>query len=54
MVSSELEELRAVCDRIAIVTDGRISGILPADRKSADFGLLMVSHRGLRAAGGAQ
>lgn len=45
MVSSELEELRAVCDRIAIVTDGKISGILPAEADSAEFGLLMVSHK---------
>ncbi|AEC02870.1 sugar ABC transporter ATP-binding protein [Parasphaerochaeta coccoides] len=45
MVSSELEELRAVCDRIAIVTDGRISGILPAETDSTEFGLLMVSHK---------
>jgi len=42
MISSELEELRAICDRIAIVADGRISGILPSDAESADFGLLMV------------
>ncbi|MFA6765175.1 MAG: sugar ABC transporter ATP-binding protein [Sphaerochaetaceae bacterium] len=46
MISSELEELRAICDRIAIVTDGRISGILPAETPSEDFGLLMVSKRG--------
>lgn len=45
MVSSELEELRAVCDRIAIVTDGKISGILPAETDSSEFGLLMVSHK---------
>lgn len=42
MVSSELEELRAVCDRIAIVTDGKLAGILPSDTDSVDFGLLMV------------
>jgi len=42
MISSELEELRSVCDRIAIVTDGKVHGILPATRASADFGLLMV------------
>jgi simple sugar transport system ATP-binding protein len=42
MVSSELEELRSVCDRIAIVDEGRIAGILPAHRDSADFGLLMA------------
>ena len=43
MVSSELEELRSVCDRIAIVSGGRISGILPASASSEDFGMLMVS-----------
>jgi simple sugar transport system ATP-binding protein len=42
MVSSELEELRSVCDRIAIVDEGRIAGVLPAHRNSADFGLLMA------------
>lgn len=43
MISSELEELRSICDRIAIITDGRIAGILPAERPSEDFGLLMVA-----------
>lgn len=43
MISSELEELRQVCDRIAIVSGGRISGILPATSPSEDFGMLMVS-----------
>lgn len=42
MISSELEELRSVCDRIAIVTDGRIAGILPPFADVAEFGLLMV------------
>jgi len=42
MVSSELEELRGMCDRIAVVDEGRIAGILPPDAKAADFGLLMV------------
>ncbi len=44
MISSELEELRSVCDRIAIVSGGIISGILSADSPSEDFGLLMVSN----------
>lgn len=44
MISSELEELRSVCDRIAIVSGGIISGILPATSPSEDFGLLMVSN----------
>lgn len=43
MISSELEELRQVCDRIAIVSGGRISGILPANAPSEDLGMLMVS-----------
>jgi simple sugar transport system ATP-binding protein len=43
MISSELEELRMICDRIAIVSGGKIAGILPATRSSEDFGLLMVS-----------
>ncbi|MBQ6121593.1 MAG: sugar ABC transporter ATP-binding protein, partial [Clostridia bacterium] len=43
MISSELEELRQICDRIAIVSGGRIAGILPASRSSEAFGELMVS-----------
>ncbi len=42
MVSSELEELRSVCDRIAIVDSGKIAGILSASRPSTDFGVLML------------
>ena len=42
MVSSELEELRSICDRIAIVQDGMINGILDASTPSEEFGLLMV------------
>jgi simple sugar transport system ATP-binding protein len=42
MVSSELEELRSLCDRIAIIDEGRITGILPAAADSAEFGMLMV------------
>ncbi|MDP3176296.1 MAG: sugar ABC transporter ATP-binding protein [Spirochaetaceae bacterium] len=41
MVSSELEELRAICDRIAIVDEGRIAGILKPTADLAEFGLLM-------------
>ena len=43
MISSELEELRQTCDRIAIVSGGQISGILPAAASSEEFGMLMVS-----------
>ena len=45
MISSELEELRQSCDRIAIVTDGRIAGILPATEPSSEFGILMVGKK---------
>ena len=41
MVSSELEELRSICDRIAIVDEGRIAGILGPEAESAEFGFLM-------------
>jgi len=42
MTSSELEELRSVCDRIMIVDEGRVAGILPATAPSTEFGLLML------------
>jgi len=41
MVSSELIELRSICDRIAIVDEGRIAGILPPTADLSEFGLLM-------------
>ena len=43
MISSELEELRQTCDRIAIISGGRVAGIRPASDSSEDFGMLMVS-----------
>ena len=44
MTSSELEELRSICDRIAIINEGRVSGILPASAKAEEFGMLMLGH----------
>jgi hypothetical protein len=41
MVSSEQEELRSICDRIAIVCKGAVVDILPPDAGDADFGLAM-------------
>ena len=41
MVSSELAELRSVCDRIAIVSEGKVSRILAPDAPDAEFGLAM-------------
>ena len=42
ITSSELEELRSVCDRVAIVDEGKIAGILPATSPAEDFGMLML------------
>lgn len=43
MISSELAELRSICDRIAIVSDGKIEDILAPDASDAQFGLAMSS-----------
>ena len=45
MISSELEELRSICGRIAIVAEGRIAGILPPEAEAAEFGLLMSGEK---------
>jgi simple sugar transport system ATP-binding protein len=42
VTSSELAELRSLCDRIAIVYRGRIETILPPDAPDAAFGLAMA------------
>ena len=42
MISSELEELRQTCDRIAIISGGKVSGILPAGDPLEKFGELML------------
>ena len=47
MISSELEELRSICDRIAIVNEGKIAGILAPDSPAAEFGLLMSGEKKL-------
>ena len=41
MVSSELMELRSICDRIAIVSGGKISRVFESDAPDADIGLAM-------------
>ena len=41
MVSSELQELRSICDRIAIVSEGKLVDVLAPDASDADFGLAM-------------
>jgi simple sugar transport system ATP-binding protein len=42
MISSELEELRSICQRVAIVYEGRIEGILPHTAPLSEFGVLMA------------
>ena len=41
MISSELAELRSLCDRIAIISEGKVANILAPDASDADFGLAM-------------
>lgn len=45
MVSSELLELQSICDRIGIITDGKINAILPPDADPVDFGLAMSGEK---------
>ncbi|QEK12501.1 sugar ABC transporter ATP-binding protein [Crassaminicella thermophila] len=42
MTSSELAELRSICDRIAIISEGKIEGILSPSASDRDFGLMMA------------
>lgn len=46
MTSSELAELRQICDRIAIVTGGKIFNILDPDAPDSQFGLAMAGSTG--------
>jgi len=41
MVSSELNELRSLCDRIAIISDGKLTGIFAPEASDAEYGLAM-------------
>lgn len=41
MTSSELAELRSICDRILIICEGKVAGELPPTAPDADFGLMM-------------
>ncbi len=43
IISSELEELRQTADRIAIVSGGKIAGILPGNAPVEELGELMLS-----------
>jgi simple sugar transport system ATP-binding protein len=42
VASSELAELRMVCDRIAVIAEGRLARVLAPDAADVDFGLAMA------------
>ncbi len=48
MTSSELGELRSICDRIAIIYEGKIEGILDPKASDVDFGLMMAGEYSAR------
>ncbi|MGL4988956.1 MAG: sugar ABC transporter ATP-binding protein, partial [Cetobacterium sp.] len=48
LTSSELEELRSVCDRIAIITEGEVAGILSPEDDLIKFGKLMTGVKGAK------
>lgn len=48
MTSSELNELRTLCDRIAIVTAGAVEAILQPNAPNVDFALAMSGEGGKR------
>ncbi len=51
MTSSELAELRSICDRIVIICEGKVGGVLPPDATDAEFGLLMSGSKANTAEG---
>ncbi len=54
MTSSELAELRSISDRIVIVCNGKVEGILSPDASSAEFGLMMSGTKANSQLGGAK
>ena len=42
VTSSEVEELRSICHRIAIINEGKVAGILPPQADILEFGKYMV------------
>ncbi|TCQ08098.1 monosaccharide ABC transporter ATP-binding protein (CUT2 family) [Serpentinicella alkaliphila] len=46
ITSSELAELRSISDRIAIVFEGKLEGILAPNASDVDFGLMMAGEYG--------
>ena len=52
MTSSELAELRSICDRIVIICEGKVAGELSPMASDADFGLMMSGSKIESAEGG--
>lgn len=44
MTSSELAELRSICERVVIVSEGKIAGILNPEASDVEYGLLLSGH----------
>jgi len=42
LTSSELAELKSICDRIAIVAEGKLAAVLPPTAPDVEFGLAMA------------
>ena len=45
MTSSELAELRSICDKIVIICGGAVEGVLMPEASDAEFGLMMSGSR---------
>jgi len=45
VVSSELQELRSICDRIAVVSEGKIACVLRPDSSDVSYGLTMSGEK---------
>lgn len=45
LVSADLEEILQLSDRIAVIYDGKIMGILPAGADTNTIGMLMMGHK---------
>ena len=41
MTSSELAELRSICDRVLIICEGKVAGELLPDASDEEYGLMM-------------
>jgi simple sugar transport system ATP-binding protein len=46
LVSTELDEVMGLADRIAVMYHGRIAGEVPAGTPADEIGLLMAGHTG--------